>query len=378
MTIRTTHVGSLPRTAEVADLLIARNRDEPIDAARWAGVMDAAVDAIVARQRAIGIDVVSDGETSKISYATYLKDRFTGFSGDSPRTAPKDLEDFPEYLKRIAASGGTPTYRRPCCTGPIRLADPQPLADDIARLKAAVARHGGTGFMNAPSPGIVALFQPSTHHVSREAYLGELAEALRYEYEAIVGAGLILQIDAPDLALGRHTLFKQQDEAAFVREALRHVEILNHALSGVPADRVRLHVCWGNYEGPHTRDVALATILPVILRARPRTLLFEATNLRHAHEWTVWRDADLPDDYVLVPGCLDSTSNYVEHPELVAQTIERYTAIVGSERVIAGTDCGFATFAGYGAVHPDIVWAKLASLVEGAAIASSRSDRRAA
>jgi 5-methyltetrahydropteroyltriglutamate--homocysteine methyltransferase len=303
---------------------------------------------------------------SKISYATYLKDRFTGFTGDSPRTAPQDLEDFPAYMRKLAAAGGTPAYRRPCCTGPIRLADPRPLAEDVARLQAAVARHGGEGFMNAPSPGIVALFQPSRHHATREAYLTELAEALRHEYRTIVAAGLILQIDAPDLALGRHTLFKHEDEASFLAAAARHVEILNHALRDLPVERLRLHVCWGNYEGPHTRDVALAAILPVLLEARPRTLLFEATNLRHAHEWTVWRDARLPDDYVLVPGCLDSTSNYVEHPELVAQTLERYVAIVGRERVIAGTDCGFATFAGYGSVDADIVWAKLAALVEGA------------
>jgi 5-methyltetrahydropteroyltriglutamate--homocysteine methyltransferase len=371
--ILTTHVGSLPRPADVTAFLFRQNADEPLDRAAFAAALEAGVDEAVRRQVAAGIDIVSDGEMSKISYATYIKDRFSGFEGDSPRKPPRDLEDFPGYLERIARSGGTPTYRRPRCTGPIRLKDPAPLAEDIARLERAMARHGAAmGFMNAPAPGIVALFQPSDHHADPDAYLVELGEALRYEYETIVAAGLILQIDAPDLALGRHTLYKDVSEAGFLARIGRHVAILNEALRNVPADRVRLHVCWGNYDGPHHHDIPLERIVATVLEAKPRTLLFEAANPRHAHEWTVWRDRPIPDGYVLVPGCLDSTTNYIEHPELVAQRIATFAAIVGPERVIAGTDCGFGTFAGFGAVDPDIAWAKLAALGEGAGIASRR------
>lgn len=375
--IPVTHVGSLPRPAQVADFLYAQGRDEAFDVAAFEAAVAEGVADVVRRQKTAGIDIVSDGEMGKISYATYIAQRFSGFAGDSPRIPPADLEDHPEYLAKIARAGGTPSYRRPKCVGPIKLADPKPLADDIARLKAAMEAAGvAQGFMNAPSPGIVSIFQPSEVHATHEAYLADLAEALAYEYEQIVAAGLILQIDAPDLALGRHMLFKALDDDAFLRMCALHVEAINHGLRNVPADRVRMHVCWGNYEGPHTRDIALAKILPTVLRARPRALLFEATNVRHAHEWTVFRDAAaagaLPPDLVLIPGCLDSTSNYVEHPEFVAQTLERYATIVGADRVIAGTDCGFSTFAGFGAVQPSIVWTKFAALAEGAAIASSR------
>lgn len=377
--IEVTHVGSLPRPQDVSDFLYAQGRDEKIDVAAFVRAVDAQVDAVVAKQVAFGVDAVSDGEMGKISYATYIKDRFTGFAGDSPRIPPADLEDFPDYLEKIARAGGTPTYRRPKCVGPIKLSDPAPLRDDIARLKAAVAKHGAkAGFMNAPSPGIVSLFQPSEHHATQDAYLRDLAEALAYEYETIVASGLILQVDAPDLALGRHTLYKSMSEAAFLKQAELHVEAINHGLRNVPADRVRMHICWGNYEGPHTRDIGVDAILPIVFKAKPRKILFEATNLRHAHEWTAWRDARIPDDVVLVPGCLDSTTNYVEHPELVAQTLERYAGIVGRDRVMAGTDCGFGTFAGFGAVLPNIVWAKLSALSEGARIASSRLWAKAA
>jgi 5-methyltetrahydropteroyltriglutamate--homocysteine methyltransferase len=377
--IAVTHVGSLPRPQDVSDFLYAQGRDEKIDVAAFIRAVDAQVDAVMAKQVACGVDIVSDGEMGKISYATYIKDRFTGFAGDSPRIPPGDLEDFPDYLEKIARAGGTPTYRRPQCVGPIALSDPAPLRADIARLKAAVAKHGAAaGFMNAPSPGIVSLFQPSAHHATQDAYLRDLADALAYEYEQIVAAGLILQVDAPDLALGRHTLYKTASEAEFLHQAALHVEAINHGLRRVPADRVRMHICWGNYEGPHTRDVGVDAILPIVFQAKPRTILFEATNLRHAHEWISWRDAKIPDDLVLVPGCLDSTTNYVEHPELVAQTLERYAGIVGRDRVMAGTDCGFGTFAGYGAVMPGIVWAKLSALSEGARLASSRLWPKAA
>lgn len=371
--ILATHVGSLPRPEQVADFLFAQSREERIDPSAFLRAVDAGVADVVRKQKDAGIDVVSDGEMGKISYATYIAERFSGFAGDSPRIAPADLEEHPEYLKKLASSGGTPSYRRPKCVGPIKLADPRPLADDIARLKAAMQQGGvAQGFMNAPSPGIVANFQPSDYHSSHEAYLADLAEALSYEYEQIVASGLILQVDAPDLALGRHLMFKKLDDDAFVKQCALQVEAINHGLRRVPADRVRMHICWGNYEGPHTRDIGLAKILPAVLKAKPRALLFEATNVRHAHEWTVFRDMKVPDDLVLVPGCLDSTSNYVEHPEFVAQTLERYGRIVGTERLMAGTDCGFSTFAGFGVVAPSVVWEKFASLAEGARIASAR------
>jgi 5-methyltetrahydropteroyltriglutamate--homocysteine methyltransferase len=226
--------------------------------------------------------------------------------------------------------------------------------------------------MNAASPGVIALFQPSDYHASLDAYLADLAAAMRREYEAIVAAGLILQIDAPDLGLGRHMMYRDLDEAAFLRRAALHVEAINEALRNVPRDRVRMHVCWGNYEGPHTRDIALKSLLPVILAAKPGALLFEGANPRHAHEWTVWREARIPDDLVLIPGCIDSTTNFVEHPELVAERLERYAQTVGADRVVAGTDCGFSTFAGFGVIDPDICWTKLRSLKQGAAIASAR------
>lgn len=374
--ILTTHVGSLPRNALVADLLFAQEKELPIDPAGFDAAMAEATRQVVARQKELGIDIPSDGETAKISYATYIKDRLTGFSGDSPRRVPADLMDYPAYAERIGRAGGTPTYRRPRCTGPIAVKSMAPLEADIARFKAALAEAGyERGFMNAASPGVIALFQPSDIHPDTDAYLADLAEAMAAEYEAIVAAGLMLQIDAPDLGLGRHMMYPDLDEAGFLRRAERHVEALNHALRNVPGDRVRMHICWGNYEGPHTRDIGLEAVLPAVLKAKPRALLFEASNPRHAHEWTVWQEAGIPDDYVLIPGCLDSSTNYVEHPELVAQRIRQFTGIVGAERVIAGTDCGFGTFAGYGAVHADIAWAKLGALVEGAARASALLTR---
>ena len=371
--ILTTHVGSLPRSQIVADFLFAREREEPVDAAAHDAAMAAATGEILLRQRAAGIDIPSDGETAKISYATYIKDRLTGFSGDSPRRVPADLRDYPAYAQKIAGAGGTPTYRRPRCTGAIGVKSMAPLARDLALMRAAMAAAGyAEGFMNSASPGVIALFQPSDIHADIDAYLEDLAEGMRHEYEAIVAAGLMLQIDAPDLALGRHMMYPELDEDAFLRRAARHVEVTNHALRNIPPARVRLHVCWGNYEGPHTRDIALARLLPELRKLRIGALLFEASNPRHAHEWTAWRDDPPPPDWVLIPGCLDSTTNFVEHPELVAQRIETFARLVGPERVIAGTDCGFGTFAGYGAVHGDIAWAKLEALAAGARIASAR------
>ena len=276
-------------------------------------------------------------------------------------------------MEALAKAGGTPTYRRPRCTGPITLKTMQPALDDIAMMQRAMAAAGyARGFMNSASPGVIALFQPSDIHANIDAYMEDLAEGMRHEYEAIAASGLTLQIDAPDLGLGRHMLYCDMGEDDFLVRAERHVEILNHALRNIPASQVRLHICWGNYEGPHICDVPLARVLPALLKLRVGGLLFEASNPRHAHEWVVWKETKLPQDWILIPGCLDSTTNFVEHPELVAQRIETFARIVGPERVIAGTDCGFSTFAGYGAVHGDIAWAKLTALVEGARIASAR------
>jgi 5-methyltetrahydropteroyltriglutamate--homocysteine methyltransferase len=369
--IQTTHVGSLPRSQPVVDQIFAREKGEPVDEPTFDAIMAAAIDACVARQVAAGVDIVSDGEMSKISYATYIKDRYTGFDGDSPRRTPADLTDFPGFMDRLRNSGGTPTYRRPCCVGPIAVKTLAPLHKDIAHLKAAAARHGASQmFMNAASPGVVALFQPNQHYADDDAYLEALAHALRHEYHAIVDAGLILQIDSPDLGLGRHMMFKELEEAAYLARIEKHVEALNFALVALPADRVRMHVCWGNYEGPHHKDVPLATILPTVLKAKPQGLLFETANPRHGHEWATIRDmqALIPQDKVLIPGVLDTTTNFIEHPQLIAQRLQRFVDIVGRERVIAGSDCGFGTFAGFGAVDSDIVYAKLSAMAEGTAL----------
>ncbi len=378
--ILTTHVGSLPRSKAVTDLVFAVERGDPVDAARFDAVIGAAVDDVVARQVHVGIDLVSDGEMSKISYATYIKDRITGFDGDSPRTPPADLEDFPAFLARQNNGGGTPTYRRPKCVGPVAPKTLAPLDDDLKHMAAALARHRPAqgsdvaGFMNAASPGVIALFQPNDHYATQDAYLEALGEAMRPEYEAIVGAGLILQLDSPDLGLGRHMMYKGRPDAEYLTLIAMHVEVLNTALRNVPADRVRMHVCWGNYEGPHTHDVEMGVILPTLMKAKPAGLLFETSNPRHQHDWNYFAEMldIIPDDKVLIPGVIDSTTNFVEHPRVVCERIERFAAIVGRDRVIAGTDCGFSTFAGFGAVDPDIVYAKLGALVEGAALASAR------
>jgi 5-methyltetrahydropteroyltriglutamate--homocysteine methyltransferase len=373
--IHTTHVGSLPRSKAVTDLVVAAERGDPVDAAEFDRVIGAAVDDIMRRQVEVGVNLVSDGEMSKISYATYIKDRITGFDGDSPRTPPADLEDFPNFLKLQAAGGGTPTYRRPKCIGPVAPKTLAPLEADLAHMVAALAKYSPTGgFMNAASPGVIALFQPNEHYPTQDAYLEALAEAMRPEYEAIVAAGLILQVDSPDLGLGRHTMYKNRSEADYLTLIGTHVEVLNHALRNVPADRVRMHVCWGNYEGPHTRDVEMGLILPTLMRAKPAGLLFETSNPRHQHDWNYFVEmaAIIPDEKVLIPGVIDSTTNFVEHPRVVAERIERFAGIVGRERVIAGTDCGFSTFAGFGAVDPEIVWAKLATLSAGAELASAK------
>jgi 5-methyltetrahydropteroyltriglutamate--homocysteine methyltransferase len=376
--ILTTHVGSLPRSRAVTDAVFGREQGTLTNEAAFDRIIGDAVRDVVARQVAAGVDIVSDGELSKISYATYVKDRISGFAGDSPRRTPQDLEEFPAYMVQASSSGGTPSYKRPRCVGPLAAVNAQPLADDVRRMRDALDGQDVTeAFMNAASPGGIALFQPNDYYPSHEAYLDAIAEAMRPEYEAIVAAGFVLQIDSPDLGLGRHTMYKDRSEAEYVELASLHVEVLNHALRNVPADRVRMHVCWGNYEGPHHRDVAMATVLPIALTAKPQGLLFESSNPRHAHEWTVFRDARLPEDKILVPGVIDSVTNFIEHPELVAERICRFAGIVGRERVIAGTDCGFSSFAGFGRVDPEITFAKRGALAEGAAIASRRLWGRA-
>lgn len=373
--ILTSHVGSLPRTQDVVDFIFARENGESYDQVAFDNCMSSACNETVRRQVEAGVDIVSDGETSKISYATYVKDRYTGFSGDSPRNAPADLKQFPSFLERLANSGGTPQYARPMCTGEVTSKGQGELQADIDNLKAGMAAHGATrGFMNAASPGVISLFLQNQHYATREAYLAALADAMKEEYETIVGAGLDLQLDCPDLALSRHMLFADLSDDEFVKIAAMHVEALNHALREIDPARVRVHICWGNYEGPHVCDIDMDKVFSTLMNTRARYVLFETSNPRHAHEWTVFRDraSEIPDDKVLVPGVVDTTTNFVEHPELVAERIARFVGIVGAERVIAGSDCGFGTFAGFGAVDPEIAYAKLTSLAEGAALASSR------
>lgn len=369
--IKTTHVGSLPRTQEVVEFIFARENETPFEQADFDACMTAAVSETVHKQVEAGVDIVSDGETSKISYATYVKDRYTGFAGDSPRNAPGDLKLFPGFLERLANEGGSPQYARPMCVAEVKSKGQGELEKDIANLKAAMAEHGvERGFMNAASPGVISLFLQNNYYKNREAYLAALADAMKMEYETIVASGLDLQLDCPDLALSRHMLFEDLSDAEFIKVANMHVEALNHALSEVPAEKVRVHICWGNYEGPHCCDIPMAKMFDTLMSTKAASVLFETSNPRHGHEWAVFRDrkADIPDNKILVPGVVDTTTNFIEHPELVAERTQRFVDIVGTDRVIAGSDCGFGTFAGFGAVDPDIAYAKLRSLSEGAAL----------
>lgn len=371
--ILTSHVGSLPRTQEVVDFIFAREHGKDYDQNAFDACMTEAVSETVRKQVDAGVDIVSDGETSKISYATYVKDRYTGFDGDSPRNAPADLKKFPSFLKRLADDGGTPQYARPMCVGEVKSKGQGELEKDIANLKAGMAEHGvERGFMNAASPGVISLFLQNDFYGTREEYLAALADAMKEEYETIVASGLDLQLDCPDLALSRHMLFNDLSDDEFLKIAGSHVEALNHALADVPAEKVRIHICWGNYEGPHVCDIPMAKMFDTLMSAKARYVLFETSNPRHGHEWTVFRDRkdEIPADKVLVPGVVDTTTNFVEHPELVAQRTQRFVDIVGADRVIAGSDCGFGTFAGFGAVDPEIAYAKLGALAEGAALVS--------
>jgi len=374
----TTHTGSLPRRETLTKAMFAKEDGVPVDPAALAAEIAGAVGEVVARQRAAGVDIVNDGEMSKPSYATYIKDRLAGFGGTSHPLQYQDLVDFPELQRRVFSDPGRSRRKTPGCTAPVRAGDGAAARADIANLAAAIRESGAEeGFLTAASPGLISLFFHNGHYPSHEAYLADIAQAMRPEYEAIVGAGFVLQLDCPDLAMAHHTSFQDLSEAEFLKRAAFHVETLNHALRNVPAEMCRIHICWGNYEGPHDHDIDFAKVAPILVKAKPMALVIEAANPRHAHEWAVWRDLKLPDDKILVAGVLDTSTNYVEHPELVAERLCRFADIVGRERVMAGTDCGFGTFAGYGKIDPDIAFTKLRAMADGAAIASKRLWGRA-
>ncbi len=370
--ILTTHVGSLPRSELVSDVVGAEEAGNPVSEELFDAVIGEAVEVDVAHQKKVGIDIVSDGEFSKLTYASYIQHRLTGFSGDSPLVTPADLDEFPGAAEQLRRRRGQ-KFQRPQCTGPVTLKTRAPLDGDIRRMQAAVAKHAPNGaFLTAASPGLIAIFHPNRYYPTHMAYLEALAKAMREEYTAIVDAGFDLQIDCPDLAMGRHTIFKAASDAAFINHAEEQVEALNLAIAGLPPERMRMYVSWGNYDGPHTHDIALERILPVILKGKPRQIVLEAATPTHQHDWRVFERIKLPDDKILLPGVIDVTNNYVEHPEVVADRLERFAGVIGRERVIACTNSGFAAFAGDRMVDPKVAFAKLGSLVRGAEIASRR------
>jgi 5-methyltetrahydropteroyltriglutamate--homocysteine methyltransferase len=366
MKIKTTHVGSLPRSEKVTEVLFALENQKREKCQEVDGVFADAVLEVVRRQKEVGVDIPSDGEVSKISYATYIKERVDGFEGDSPRQPPLDLEEFPNFLKKIAASGGTPTYKRPQCTAKLGNYKSECLLADIARFQKALQKHSyDIGFLNSASPGVIALFQPSCYYQSTQEYMQALVGVMKEEYRLIVEAGLLLQIDAPDLALGRHMMYKNLTDKEFFQKLELHIDAINQAIAGIDPSKIRLHICWGNYEGPHHHDIELKKILPFVKKLKVGALLVEASNPRHAHEWTVWKNKEIPEHWTIIPGVVDSTTNFIEHPELVKQKIENFVNILGEERVMAGSDCGFSTFAGFGTVDEDIVYEKLRSMKKG-------------
>ena len=373
--IDVTHVGSLPRGDELAALLLAKDQGKTYDAGELERVVQRCIDEAVARQVAAGVTIVSDGELGKVGYSTYVTERLTGFGGHVDRKPALDLAPHPALARKLAAIMGKQEFVRAACVAPVRLKTLEPARADIRRFRSALDREGKgvRAFMNAASPGLVTAFQPNKFYPTHEAYLADLVDAMRPEYEAIAAAGFDLQLDCPDLAMSRHTGYQDLDEASFLALVEANVAALNAATAGIPAERMRMHICWGNYEGPHDHDIPLEKVLSAVLRARPATVLFEAANPRHEHEWIVWRDARLPADKKLAPGLIDTCSNYVEHRELIAQRLECYIAIAGADRVIASTDCGFGTFAGYGKIDPDVAWKKLAALRQGADLAAARA-----
>jgi len=377
--ILTTHVGSLPRPKALAELLMLKDKGEAYDREALERAVREAVADIVRRQVETGVDIVDDGEMSKPGYSTYIADRLEGFSGHAPRKPPLDTRDYPAFNAAMTRMTGPQSLRRANCVGAVALRGTEPFEEDIANLGAALrGLRYAEAFMTSASPGLVTAFQPNAFYPSHDAYVEAVAAAMAPEYEAIARAGFVLQLDCPDLAMARHTGFQDLSEREFLKRARRHVEVLNHAVRDIPADAMRLHICWGNYEGPHDHDIPLAKVAPILMKAKPMALVIEASNPRHEHEWRLWQEVELPEDKILIPGVLDTSTNYVEHPELVAERITRFADIVGRERVIAGTDCGFGTFAGYGKLDPDIAFKKLAAMVEGAAIASKRLWRKPA
>jgi 5-methyltetrahydropteroyltriglutamate--homocysteine methyltransferase len=367
----TTHSGSLPRPDELIRTMYAKEEGVPVDPAALAARVRAAVAEVVKKQADAGVDLINDGEMSKPSYATYIKDRLAGFGGTGNTFVYQDLADFPRLEKRVFGDPGRSRRKTPACNSAISMRDSQAAVTDTDNLKSALAGvKSAGGFMSAASPGVISLFFRNEHYPSQEAYLAAIAEAMRHEYETVAKAGFVLQIDCPDLAMGRHIQYADLSVPEFRKRARLHVEALNHAVANIPPERLRIHVCWGNYEGPHHRDVALADIIDIVFMARPNAISFEAANPRHAHEWTLFERVKLPDGKLLIPGVIESKSNFIEHPELIAQRIARYAKLVGRENVIAGSDCGFGTWVGQAAVDPDVVFAKLAAMAEGAAIAS--------
>jgi 5-methyltetrahydropteroyltriglutamate--homocysteine methyltransferase len=373
--ILTTHTGSLPRPDDLIRMMWAKGDGIPVDEGALARRVATAVHEVAARQIDAGVDIVNDGEMSKPSYATYVKDRLDGFGGEAvERYYFADLADYPRSAELVAANPGRRKRSAPACTSEIAVRDRDAIVVDMATLGEAVAGTGIAGtFTSAASPGVVSLFFENQFYASDEDYLFAIAEAMRFEYEAIAAAGATVQLDCPDLAMGRHTAYAGMDIAGFRRRAALNIEALNHAVRNIPAEQLRMHLCWGNYPGPHHHDVDLADVIDLVWTAKPRTVLFEAANPRHAHEWTLFEDTPVPEDKVLCPGVIEPQSNYVEHPELVAQRIERYTTLVGRDRVMAGVDCGFSVHVGTQSIDPDVTWAKLRSLAEGAALASRRT-----
>ncbi len=367
----TTHTGSLPRPDDLIRMMFAKEEGVPVDPTALAARVRAAVAEVVRKQAEAGIDVIDDGEMSKPSYATYPKDRLAGFAGASQTLEYRDLVDFPGMAKRVFGDPGRARRKTPACTGPITLRDTRAGQVDAENLRAALGGvKSAEGFLTAASPGVISLFFRDEHYPSHEAYLFAIAEAMRAEYETVTNAGFVLQVDCPDLAMGRHIQYAHLGVDEFRKMARLHVEALNHALANIPPDRLRMHLCWGNYEGPHHHDVPLADVIDIAWTARPAGVSFEAANPRHAHEWKVFERVKLPEGKIIIPGVIDSTTNFIEHPELVAERIGRYARLCGRDNVIAGTDCGFGTWVGQAAVDPDIVWAKLAALAEGARLAS--------
>ena len=369
--INTTHVGSLPRSKKLSELLFSKDRQETFDQKEFREVVKKNVNEVVKKQLDIGIDYISDGEMSKISYATYVKDRISGFSGESERRPPADLEDFPEYMTKIAKSGGTPSYTRPCCTSDLVVKDTESLKDDVKNLNEALISNNHTSaFMNAASPGVISAFLPNKFYKNDDEYLNTLSKLMKQEYEEIVSKEIYLQLDCPDLALARHMTFKDLSDEDFLKRAEKQIEFLNQSIENIPQDKIRMHICWGNYEGPHSHDIALEKILPLILKANVGTYLLESSNPRHSHEWQAFEGLKLPQDKIIAPGVIDSTTNFVEHPEVVKNRIIQFSKVISKDQLMAGTDCGFSTFAGFGNVDENIVYKKLESLVIGTELAN--------